>query len=126
MSANTDLSVDWNAPPPDDGPNYLQAVTDMAERCQVVAHSAIYNANGIKLVEQGARGGVVLVVAQPDLGQALVGRQVARSGTQVLALNGGGHARLAQQVRPQGGDGDIRGLGQTLHGTTLAVCRAGA
>ena len=55
MSADTDLSVDWNAPPPDDGPNYLQAVTDMAERCQVVAHSAIYNANGIKLVEQGAR-----------------------------------------------------------------------
>ena len=55
MSADIDESLDWNAPPPDDGPNYLQAVTDMAERCQVVAHSAIYNANGIKLVEQGAR-----------------------------------------------------------------------
>ena len=50
----TNPSIDLNAPPPD-GPHYLLAVTDMAERCPVVAHSAIYNDSGIKLVEKGAR-----------------------------------------------------------------------
>ena len=50
----TTPSIDLNAPPPD-GPHYLLAVTDMAERCPVVAHSAIYNDSGIKLVEKGAR-----------------------------------------------------------------------
>ena len=48
----THPSIDLNAPPPD-GPHYLLAVTDMAERCPVVAHSAIYNDSGIKLVEKG-------------------------------------------------------------------------
>ena len=42
----TNPSIDLNAPPPD-GPHYLLAVTDMAERCPVVAHSAIYNDSGI-------------------------------------------------------------------------------
>lgn len=41
--------------PPPDGPHYLRAVTDMAERCQVVAQSAIYTDNGIKLVDKGGR-----------------------------------------------------------------------
>ena len=38
-----------------DNPNYLRAVTDMSERCAVVTQDAIYSANGIKLVEKGAR-----------------------------------------------------------------------
>ena len=38
-----------------ENPNFLRAVTDMAERCAVVTQDAIYRANGIKLVEQGAR-----------------------------------------------------------------------
>lgn len=35
--------------------HYLRALTDMADRRAVVAESAIYAANGIKLVEKGAR-----------------------------------------------------------------------
>ncbi|MFN4118815.1 HD-GYP domain-containing protein [Acidovorax sp.] len=38
-----------------DSPHYLRALTDMADRRAVVADSAIYTANGIKLVEKGAR-----------------------------------------------------------------------
>ena len=38
-----------------ENPNFLRAVTDMAERCAVVTQDAIYSANGIKLVEKGAR-----------------------------------------------------------------------
>ena len=38
-----------------DNPNYLRAVTDMSERCAVVTQDAIYSANGIKLVDKGAR-----------------------------------------------------------------------
>lgn len=38
-----------------DGSHYLRAVTDMAETCQVVTHSAIYTDTGTKLVEKGAR-----------------------------------------------------------------------
>jgi len=45
--------------PPDvdsqDGPHYLRALTDMADRRTVVADAAIYTDNGIKLVEKGAR-----------------------------------------------------------------------
>jgi HD-GYP domain-containing protein (c-di-GMP phosphodiesterase class II) len=54
----TDLSPMAGAessPPPPDGPHYLRAVTAMAERCQVVAQSAIYTDSGVKLVEKGAR-----------------------------------------------------------------------
>jgi len=38
-----------------DSPNYLRAVTDLAERRAVVTQDAIYSDNGIKLVEKGAR-----------------------------------------------------------------------
>jgi len=38
-----------------DSPHYLRALTDMADRRTVVADAAIYTANGIKLVEKGAR-----------------------------------------------------------------------
>jgi hypothetical protein len=38
-----------------DGPHYLRALTDMADRRTVVADAAIYTDNGIKLVEKGAR-----------------------------------------------------------------------
>ena len=40
----------------------------------------------LQLLQQGPGAGDMLFMVQPDLGQALVGRQVARSGTQVLAL----------------------------------------
>lgn len=42
-------------PNPPDSTYYLRAVTDMAERCAVVTQDAIYSANGIKLVDKGAR-----------------------------------------------------------------------
>lgn len=48
-------AVDGASQPPPDGPHYLRAVTAMAEHCQVIARSAIYTDNGIKLVEKGAR-----------------------------------------------------------------------
>lgn len=38
-----------------DSPHYLRAVTDMSQRCAVVAQAAIYADNGIKLIEKGAR-----------------------------------------------------------------------
>src|SRR3990167_5047721 len=40
---------------PTDSAHYLRAVTDMAERWAVVTQDAIYSANGIKLVDKGAR-----------------------------------------------------------------------
>ena len=40
---------------PTDSAHYLRAVTDMAERCAVVTQDAIYSANGVKLVDKGAR-----------------------------------------------------------------------
>lgn len=38
-----------------DSPNYLRAVTDLAERSAVVTQDAIYSDSGIKLVDKGAR-----------------------------------------------------------------------
>ena len=38
-----------------DNLHYLRAVTDMAERCKVVAQDAAYTDKGIKLLEKGAR-----------------------------------------------------------------------
>jgi len=38
-----------------DNAHYLRAVTDMAERCKVVAQDAIYTDNGVKLLDKGAR-----------------------------------------------------------------------
>ena len=38
-----------------DDAHYLRAVTDMAERCNVVAQDAIYTDGGIKLLDKGAR-----------------------------------------------------------------------
>lgn len=38
-----------------DDSHYLRAVTDMAERCHVVAQDAIYTDSGIKLLDKGAR-----------------------------------------------------------------------
>lgn len=38
-----------------DNAHYLRAVTDMAERCHVVAQDAIYSDSGIKLLDKGAR-----------------------------------------------------------------------
>ena len=38
-----------------DSTHYLRAVTDMSQRCAVVAQAAIYTDNGIKLIEKGAR-----------------------------------------------------------------------
>lgn len=38
-----------------DSPNYLRAITHMADRCAVVAQDAIYTDNGIKLVDKGGR-----------------------------------------------------------------------
>lgn len=49
-----DPLLETGASPPDSA-HYLRAVTDMAERCAVVTQDAIYSANGIKLVEKGAR-----------------------------------------------------------------------
>ena len=39
----------------EDNPHYLRAVTDMADRCNVVTNEAIYTDKGIKLVDKGAR-----------------------------------------------------------------------
>lgn len=49
---DTSLPADTDAA---DSPHYLRALTDMADRRTVVADAAIYTANGIKLVEKGAR-----------------------------------------------------------------------
>lgn len=50
----TDPLQDMTTTPPD-GAHYIRAVTDMADRCAVVTQDAIYSANGIKLVDKGAR-----------------------------------------------------------------------
>lgn len=50
----TDPLLETSTSPPDSA-HYLRAVTDMAERCAVVTQDAIYSANGIKLVDKGAR-----------------------------------------------------------------------
>lgn len=49
-----DLSVSVGLPD-NSNPHYLRAVSDMAGRRSVVAHDAIYNDNGIKLVDKGGR-----------------------------------------------------------------------
>jgi HD-GYP domain-containing protein (c-di-GMP phosphodiesterase class II) len=39
----------------DENPHYLRAVTDLGEKQEIVAHSDIYAANGMKLLAKGAR-----------------------------------------------------------------------
>ena len=50
----SDPSFPVDAQPPDSA-HYLRAVTDLAEKRPVMTESAIYSANGVKLVEKGVR-----------------------------------------------------------------------
>jgi hypothetical protein len=72
-----------------------------------------------------ARAGLLLVVREPDLGQALVGRQLAGGAGEELALHAGGDAGLAQHVDPERGDRDVGRLRQPQH-QGLAGPAAGA
>lgn len=41
--------------PPDENPYYLQAITELGDQQEIVAHSDIYAANGMKLLAKGAK-----------------------------------------------------------------------
>ena len=66
-------------------------------------------------VEQDAGALELAVVGDPDLGQRLVGRQLAGDAAGVHALHRGGDAGVGEQVGPQGGEGQVRGAGQSFH-----------
>ena len=66
-------------------------------------------------VEQAARALELGVVADPDLGQRLVRRQLAGDAAGVHPLHRGVDARVAEQVGPQGGEGQVRSAGQSFH-----------
>jgi len=66
-------------------------------------------------VEQAAGALELGVVGDPDLGQRLVRRQLAGDAAGVHALHRGGDAGVAEQVGPQGGEGQVRSAGQSFH-----------
>jgi 2,4-dienoyl-CoA reductase-like NADH-dependent reductase (Old Yellow Enzyme family) len=74
----------------------------------------------LQRTQQFAGAGRLRGVVNPHLGQALIGRQFTGAAGQVLALHAGSYALGHQGVGPQGGDGDVGGVGQALHGTRIA------
>ncbi len=68
-------------------------------------------------------------IFDPDLGQALVRRQLAGCTAQVLALDAGADTLGLECIGPQRGDETVRSLGNALHahsitpsGAVLWVC----
>jgi len=62
----------------------------------------------------------MVVVFDPHLGQALIRRQFPRSAAEILTLHTGCDAFGLQRIDPKRGDETIGGLGNALHGRSIA------
>jgi hypothetical protein len=61
----------------------------------------------LQVVEQLTRPRFLSYIGDPDLGQALVWRQLTGCAAEVLALDASGNAFRGQRISPQSGDGEV-------------------
>ena len=71
--------------------------------------------NILQVVKQLSRPLFLRRVSDPDFWQALIRWQIADSASQKRALQTGDDTFAVECVRPQCGDGEIRGLGEAMH-----------
>ena len=69
----------------------------------------------LQAVQQFACRGFLLVVGEPDFGQALVRRQLASDAPEKIPLHAGGKACLLQGIRPERCNGNVGGAGEAKH-----------